>query len=118
MADAQTTQQTTPPAPEVELSAEKIHLTVRNRTKVLFDDDVKSVTSKNDTGIFDVLPEHSNFISLISSPLTIRKLDGGKQEITFANGIIKVKDSSVHCYVDLLSQEIKPQQPLPQGNKV
>ena len=87
---------------------EKIHVTVRNRTKVLFDDDAKSITSKNDTGEFDVLPEHSNFISLISNPVIIRSLDGQKHEITFSsNGLMKVKDGNVHCYVDLLSNEFK-----------
>ena len=106
MSDTQSTQQPNQsPAPIP--SPDKIHVTVRNRTKVLFDEYVKSVTSKNDTGIFDVLPEHSNFISLISSPLTIRTLDGKKEEITFKNGIIKVKDSIVHCYIDLISPEAK-----------
>src|ERR1700733_2667690 len=91
--------------------AQKIHLTVRNRTMILFNDDVKSVTSRNDTGVFDILPEHSNFISLISTPLIIGRLDGQKREIAFGNGIIKVKDNAVHCYVDLLSKEatINPQ---------
>lgn len=86
-------------------SAEKIHLLVRNRTQLLFDDDVKSITSKNDTGIFDVLPEHANFISIISSPLIIGKLDGKKQEVKFDNGILKVKDNAVFCYIDLLSKK-------------
>jgi len=99
------TQQTPVPNPAPSMSIEKIHVTVRNRTKVLFNDEVKSVSSKNDTGIFDILPEHSNFISLISSPLIIRKLDGHKQEISFTNGLIKVKDNSIHCYIDLLSPE-------------
>jgi len=87
------------------VSADKIHLLVRNRTSLLFDDDVKSITSKNDTGIFDVLPEHANFISIISSPLIIGKLDGKKKEITFDNGILKVKDNAVFCYIDLLSKK-------------
>lgn len=85
-------------------SKKTIHLTVRNRIQILFNDEVKSVTSKNDTGIFDILPEHSNFISLVSSPLIIRKPNGEKKEITFTNGLLKVKDSNVHCYVDLLAQ--------------
>ena len=88
------------PAPSIE----KIHVVVRNRFSIIFDKDVKSITSKNDTGTFDVLPEHSNFISLISSPLILRTLDGKKQEITFKNGLIKVKDNSIHCYVDLLAK--------------
>jgi len=106
MADTQPSQHTTPqPAtPAANLSSEKIHLTIQNRIQLLFNDDVKSVTSKNDTGIFDILPEHANFISIISSPLVIGKLDGQKQEITFKNGLIKVKDNAVFCYVDLLSK--------------
>jgi F0F1-type ATP synthase epsilon subunit len=90
----------------VSLSAEKFHLTVRNRTQVLFNEEVKSVSSKNDTGVFDILPEHSNFISLITSPLIIRKINGQKQEITFNNGLIKVKENNVHCYIDLISQGV------------
>ena len=85
-------------------SGETIHVIIRNRTQILFDDEVKSVTSKNDTGIFDVLPEHTNFISLITSPLVLGKVDGKKQEIVFQNGLIKVKDNAVFCYVDLLSK--------------
>jgi F0F1-type ATP synthase epsilon subunit len=81
-----------------------IHVTVRNRTQILFADNVKSVTSRNDTGIFDILPEHSNFISLITSPLILGKTDGQKQEISFKNGLIKVKDNAVFCYIDLLSK--------------
>lgn len=84
------------------VSEEKIHVTVRNRMKLLFDDDVKSLTSKNDSGIFDILPEHSNFISLITSPLILRKPDGQQQEISFTSGLLIVKDDSVHCYIDLL----------------
>lgn len=86
----------------VKPSKEKIRITVRNRMRILFDDEVKSLTSKNDSGIFDVLPEHSNFISLITSPLILRTPDGKKQEITFKSGLLIVKDNRIHCYIDLL----------------
>jgi len=92
--------------PPINEYKETIHVTVRNRIQVLFNDEAKAVTSKNDTGTFDVLPEHSNFICLISSPLVIRKTNGQKQEITFKNGLLKVKDNAVHCYVDLLAPRI------------
>ena len=121
MADTQPTQQpTTNPTVQTataqaspEVDAEKIHVTVRNRTQLLFNDNVKSLTSKNDTGTFDILPEHANFISLIGGSLIIRKLDGQKQEIPVRNGVIKVKDNAIYCYIDLISKEanIKPQPP-------
>ena len=106
-------------APGVDPAAVKIHVTVRNRMQILFNEDVKSVTSRNDTGLFDVLPEHANFISLITSPLIIGKSDGGKKEITFTNGIIKVKDNAVYCYIDLLSAKpaTPTQQIIPTGAK-
>ena len=111
MADTQTIQQPTtdqkaPQVPTVTpAEAEKIHVTVRNRTQILFSEFVKSLTSKNDTGIFDILPEHANFISLIGGSLVLRKLDGQKQEIPLRNGVIKVKDNAIYCYIDLISKE-------------
>jgi len=94
-------------------SGETIHVIVRNRTQILFDGDVKSVTSKNDTGLFDILPEHTNFISIITSPLILGKIDGQKQQIFFQNGLIKVKDNSIFCYIDLISSEAKLKPTLP-----
>ena len=106
MTDVQQTNRPEDIKPPTNEYKETIRVVVRNRIQVLFNEEAKSVTSKNDTGTFDVLPEHSNFISLISSPLVIRKTNGQKQEITFKNGLLKVKDNSVHCYVDLLAPRI------------
>jgi len=104
MPDTQPIQPAQKPTPAANPSEEKIHFTLRNRNQIVFNDYVKAITSKNDTGIFDILPEHSNFISLISAPLTIHKLDGQKQEITFKSGLIKVKDNAIFGYIDLLVQ--------------
>jgi len=106
MADTQPISQNQTPPPAVNPADEKIHLVLRNRNQILFNDYVKAVTSKNDTGVFDILPEHSNFISLISTPLTIHLVGGGKKEIPFTNGIIKVKDNAIFCYIDLLAKGV------------
>ncbi|MBA3724701.1 MAG: hypothetical protein H0W89_07530 [Candidatus Levybacteria bacterium] len=91
--------------PQQTASTIKIHLMVRNRKQILFDGDVKALTSKNDSGIFDVLPEHANFISVLKESITIHTLDGKKQAIPLNNGVIKVKDRAVRCYIDLLTAE-------------
>lgn len=111
MADTQSTAQQEPVQPTV-MSAEKMHLKVRNRGKVLFDDDVKALSSRNDAGAFDILPEHANFISLINRKLIVHKLDGNTHEIPLSNGIIKVKDNAIRCYIDLLAPEANPQTPV------
>lgn len=98
------------PAPVLD----KIHVMVRNRRQLLFDDTVKAVTSVNDTGVFDILPEHSNFISVLKEYIKLHKLDGTEQIIPLQNGVIKVKDSGVKCYIDLLTAEPnKPQEATP-----
>ena len=95
----------TPPPPKSAPHgiADKIHVLIRNRQKIIYEDDVKSLSSKNDTGTFDVLPEHANFITLINQTVTVRKLDSSEEVFKFENGLMKVKDNVVHCYMDLLS---------------
>ena len=106
-APVQPTQQTTAPeVPVQHVALDKIHVMIRNRRTLLFDDDVRAVTSKNDTGIFDVLPEHSNFISVLKESITLHKMDGTEEVIQLKNGVMKVKDSNVKCYIDLLTTVI------------
>ncbi len=113
MPDIQPTKPVQVPVSPATPSSDKIHLRVRNRAKVLFDEDVKALSSRNDTGLFDVLPEHANFISLINRKLIVHKLDGNIQEIPLNNGIIKVKDNAIRCYIDLLAPEAVNQQTPP-----
>ena len=92
-----------PQEPEIIVDPYKIHVMIRNRRQVLIDEDVKAVTSKNDTGVFDVLPEHANFITTIKDSVTIHKLDGTEVKIEASNGVMKVKNFNVKCYIDLIS---------------
>jgi F0F1-type ATP synthase epsilon subunit len=91
----------------------KIHLLVRNRDKIFFDEDVKAITSVNDTGLFDILPQHSNFISIIHDYIVIHKLEGTKQRININNGVLKVKDNLINCYINIIpAKSIIPELPL------
>ncbi len=78
---------------------DKVNLLVKDREKVVFDGDVKSISSVNKKGPFDVLPIHGNFISIIKQKLTIHKLDGTDQEFYLDNGVMKVKENRVEVYL-------------------
>lgn len=95
-----------PKPPSGELS---LHLTIRNRKAIIFEDNVKAMSSLNDKGKFDILPHHGNFISLIKEYITIHKIDGSKQTIQIQNGIIYVRKNEASCYVDLLSTPTEAQ---------
>ena len=78
-----------------------LHLTIHAREGVVMDADVTSVSSGNDQGVFDVLSRHTNFISLLSLPLTIKMTDGSTQTFPAENAIMKVVENKVDVYVGI-----------------
>ena len=58
-----------------------------------------AVSSINKIGKFDVLPEHTNFISLISKKITVLLLDKKKVEYEFRRGVIEVSDNLVKVFL-------------------
>lgn len=80
-----------------------INVVVRNRNTVLFQDKVSGVTSYNDKGVFDILPKHINFISIIKNSVIIHKSNNESQEIKINNGVVRVYKNSAFFYVNFES---------------
>ncbi len=78
-----------------------IQLLVMSRENVIYKGEVFSLTSVNEKGIFDILPMHANFISLISAKLIIGEKDGNKREIKINNGLLRTNQNKVEVYVGL-----------------
>lgn len=81
-----------------------INVIVRNRESILFQDKVEAVTSYNDRGVFDILPEHESFISLIKERVIIHKNKNETQEIKIDNGVVRVYKNNVFFYVNFEKQ--------------
>lgn len=77
---------------------------VRDRSGILYQDSAKAISSVNERGIFDILPEHANFISIIQDRLIIHRHDGSKHEIKLTRGVIKVHQNTVQIYLGVLPQ--------------
>lgn len=78
-----------------------ISLTIRNRQGILFEGTIKTVSSYNVKGNFDILAEHGNFISLIKQKIVIQKNEKEKQEIKIDNGVLRVYKNKVEIYVGI-----------------
>ena len=78
----------------------KIGVTIKNRDNILFDGPVTAITTYNDMGLFDVMPMHENFISLIKNKIILHNLDA-KKEFKINQGIIKIKNNKVDIYLDV-----------------
>lgn len=78
----------------------KIHLSIKNKENILFEGDVNAVTSYNDVGLFDILPMHENFISLISKKIILHK-NNSQKEIKIEHGLLKVRENKVDIYLGI-----------------
>ena len=81
-----------------------VNVVVRNRETILFQDKISAVTSYNDKGIFDILPEHENFISLIQQSVILHKKIGENLEIKINNGVVRVYKDNVYFYINFEKQ--------------
>ncbi len=78
-----------------------MHVKVYSPFQTYFDDDAYSITGANQTGPFDVLPMHHNFMTLlIPCDLLIQAPDGEKQ-IKITRGIMHVKTDKVVVFLDV-----------------
>lgn len=73
---------------------------VRNKEKVLYNGQAFAVTSINDQGIFDILPQHESFISLIKEKVIIHPTIKENKEIQIENGILRTYKDKVYVYVN------------------
>jgi F-type H+-transporting ATPase subunit beta len=79
----------------------KLYVIVRSKDGVLFSDDVFSVTSKNEKGVFDILPYHENFISLISDFIITDKNTSDERRFNIEKGILYMIENKINIYVGL-----------------
>lgn len=69
--------------------------------KIYFDDDAFSVSALNDTGPFDILPHHHNFITLVTACSMQIKGPRGDQAIEISGGLMHVKADKVVVFLNV-----------------
>lgn len=70
--------------------------------RLIFQGQALSVSSKNISGAFDILPQHANFISLVeNNSIVIRKVDKSSQTFSFPLAIIYQSQNKVIIYTDI-----------------
>jgi F0F1-type ATP synthase epsilon subunit len=82
--------------------ATDMHIKVYSPFHTYFDEQATSISALNDTGPFDILPGHRNFMTLVSAcELTIRTPSGGEQKIKIARAVMHVKADEVRVFLDV-----------------
>lgn len=84
------------------LADDKIHIKLFSAYKIFFEGDAKSISAENDTGPFDVLPRHHNFISLVNAcEIVINTLDNSEKRIRISKAVMHVHDNNVTVFLDV-----------------
>lgn len=76
-------------------------LTIKSREGDVFKGTVKTITSNNDRGRFDVLSYHANFISLIKDYVEYISLDGKLNTIPIRDAVMRVEENKVDVFMGI-----------------
>ncbi len=81
---------------------ENLLVTVVSPQQILYSGEAKSISSTNSSGVFDLIPEHANFVTIIEDkPIIIRSNKNQRIEFKFPLAIIYITDNTVKIYAQL-----------------
>lgn len=78
-----------------------MHVKVHAPYKVYFDGIADSVSAVNQTGPFDVLPRHHNFMTLLSAGDVVVRTSHGDEKFTISQGVMHVKADRAIVFLDV-----------------
>jgi F0F1-type ATP synthase epsilon subunit len=79
-----------------------VQIKIYSPSKVYFSGPGYSLSAVNDTGPFDILAEHKNFISLIKAcDIRVRKPDNLDFVLPVNRGVLHVKDDKLTVFLDV-----------------
>ncbi len=78
-----------------------LHVKVWSPFRVYFDDQASSISGVNDTGTFDILPRHHNFISLLNPCELMLQTVDGLTKIKISGGVMHVHKNAVTVFLEV-----------------
>lgn len=79
----------------------QMHVKVYSPFQTYFDDTAYSISAVNDTGPFDILPKHHNFLTLLGACNLVVDTPQGKRNIQISRGMMHVKADRVVVFLDV-----------------
>lgn len=85
-----------------ELDSTSIYVKIYSAYQVFFDGPAMSISAENDTGPFDILPRHHNFITLVNAGEIIVRVDNADDtRLRIAKGIMHVRSNKITVFLDV-----------------
>lgn len=82
-------------------TTQSLILIIKTPEDVLYEGEIEALTSGNEKGVFDILPFHENFITIVNQTLTVHEKSKNKKDFPIQTGVIRVKDNRIQIYLGL-----------------
>ena len=84
-----------------------LRLIIQSPVAKVWEGDIKALSAENSEGVFDILPDHARFMSLVqASPLTLELPNAEIKSYTFENALLYVDENIATIYIQRPLQEI------------
>ncbi|MGM0628951.1 MAG: hypothetical protein ACQESA_00810 [Patescibacteria group bacterium] len=61
-----------------------------------------SISAENTNGVFDILPQHANFITILKdTPIVVKTESKTQKEFTFPRSLLYAKENEVKIYANV-----------------
>ena len=91
-----------PKQEDIEVPIGQMHIKIYSPFRVYYNDLAETISAVNDTGPFDILAGHRNFLTLLNPcELDIRILGNKEEKIKIERGIMYVKKDRVTVFLDI-----------------
>jgi F0F1-type ATP synthase epsilon subunit len=77
----------------------KLDIAIKSALQTYFSGKASTVTSYNDTGMFDILPQHANFVSIIKNKIIVDKGLSTQKEVMIERGVLSVRSNKIDIYL-------------------
>ncbi len=81
--------------------SEMLKVRINSPDRFLWEGEALSVSSRNSQGPFDILPLHTNFVTILENEKIVINTGKEKVEYTFARSVIYVHANSVYIYTNI-----------------
>ena len=81
--------------------AQTFHVRINSPEKLIWEGEAEWVSSENTSGKFDILPMHSNFISIIENKVIKVKADSKVADYNFPRSVIYAHANKVYIYTNI-----------------
>jgi F0F1-type ATP synthase epsilon subunit len=87
---------------EQKLERDQMHVKVYSPFKVYYDKIANSISAENDTGPFDILARHKNFMTLLNpGDIIVRENGQDDFKVKITRGVMHVKADRVIVFLDV-----------------